>query len=79
MRKIAHLIIGLGVAAALGGCNESGPTGSTTAAAGLGAQPGFGPAGSATYEVTFTNLTAGQPLTPPLVATHPRRQPRCRR
>ncbi len=24
----------------------------------------------ATYEVTFTNLTAGQPLTPPLVAVH---------
>ncbi len=74
MRKIAHLVIGLGVAAALGACNETEPTGSSAALADLGAtaQQGFGPAGSATYEVTFTNLTAGQPLTPPLVAAHRR-------
>ncbi len=74
MRRIAHLVVGLGVAALLGGCNETEPTASTDAVAGLGAtaQQGFGPAGSATYEVTITNLTSGQPLTPPLVATHRR-------
>lgn len=31
-----------------------------------------GPAGSATYEVTITNLTSGQPFTPPLAAVHRR-------
>jgi hypothetical protein len=29
-----------------------------------------GGGGTRTYEVTITNLTSGQPLTPPLVATH---------
>lgn len=29
-----------------------------------------GAGGVATFEVTFTNLTSGQPLTPPVVATH---------
>jgi hypothetical protein len=33
-----------------------------------GGQAGAGAAG--TYRVTFTNLTEGQPLTPPVVATH---------
>ncbi len=72
MRKIAKLVVGLGAVALLGACNETEPTGSTTAVAGLTEELGFGPAGSAMYEVTFTNLTAGQPLTPPLVATHRR-------
>lgn len=74
MHKIAHLVIGLGVAAALSACDETEPTASSTAVAGLGAtaQQGFGPAGSAMYEVTITNLTSGQPLTPPLVVTHRR-------
>jgi hypothetical protein len=38
--------------------------------------PGFaGPAhasNATTYEVTITNLTSGQPLTPPVLATHRR-------
>jgi hypothetical protein len=74
MRKIAHLVIGLGVAAVLGGCNDAEPPTSSTADAGLGAtaQQAFGQAGSATYEVTITNVTSSQPLTPPLVATHRR-------
>jgi Spondin_N len=37
-----------------------------TAAAGEGGNGG----GPRTYEVTITNLTEGQPLTPPVVATH---------
>ena len=29
--------------------------------------------GGTTYEVTITNLTAGQPLTPPILVTHTRK------
>ena len=29
-----------------------------------------GSKGSKTYKVTITNLTAGQPLTPPILVTH---------
>lgn len=32
-----------------------------------------GAGGTRTYEVTITNLTSGQPLTPPVVATHRKR------
>lgn len=36
----------------------------------LTASMGFAQATSTSYSVTVTNLTAGQPLTPPLIATH---------
>lgn len=36
----------------------------------LTASIGFAEAESTTYSVTITNLTDGQPLTPPLIATH---------
>ena len=36
----------------------------------LTASVGFAEAKSTTYIVTITNLTGGQPLTPPLIATH---------
>ncbi len=40
------------------------------AAAGLAAAPAYAGAPTRHYEVTITNLTAGQPFTPPLIATH---------
>jgi hypothetical protein len=40
------------------------------AAAPAGAVDENGAGGVATYEITITNLTEGQPFTPPLVATH---------
>jgi hypothetical protein len=39
-------------------------------AAGVGQLPAGASGGDRTYEVTITNLTSGQPLTPPVVATH---------
>lgn len=36
----------------------------------LTASLGFAEAESTSYEVTITNLTSGQPFTPPLIATH---------
>jgi hypothetical protein len=39
-------------------------------AAAVGAAPAGAEPGDRTYEVTITNLTSGQPLTPPVVATH---------
>ena len=44
------------------------PAGSAGASPGHGNQDSRGP--ERTYEVTITNLTEGQPLTPPVVATH---------
>lgn len=40
------------------------------AMAGCGDDDPVGPEPARTYEVTFENLTGGQPFTPPLVATH---------
>jgi len=76
MRKAGSLILGLAVALTVGACDRSDDiTGSEQAA--VPQQPNlssaFGPAGSASYDVTITNLTGGQPLTPPLAAVH--RQP----
>jgi hypothetical protein len=39
-------------------------------AAGVGQLPAGASRGDRIYEVTITNLTSGQPLTPPVVATH---------
>ena len=70
MRRVFPLFLGVLVA---GACGES----AAPVAPGLEApevsadvRGGFGPAASATYTVTITNLTTGQPFTPPLAATH---------
>ncbi|NIR46650.1 MAG: hypothetical protein GWN99_19780 [Gemmatimonadetes bacterium] len=73
MQKMVRLIVGLAVVPVMAGCGESGElTGTDPATYGVEADvdKGFGPAGSATYEVTIYNLTSGQPLTPPLASVH---------
>lgn len=75
MKKLAALIVA--VTLAFTGCSDEGITtpaanSSTDATAMLsGHGPGAHPtAGFAEYSVTIENLTEGQPLTPPVVATH---------
>lgn len=71
MRRLASLSVAIiGVAAAC--AQDSGaPLGPTSDLAGR-TNAATGPAGVAAYEVTITNLTAGQPFTPPLAAVHRR-------
>lgn len=74
MRKLIGLIVI--VALAFTGCSDEGITTpdadpASAAATGLsGQEPGHAMAASATYTVTIENLTSGQSLTPPVVATH---------
>lgn len=66
MKRLAHLLPALAVA--LAACVDAQvPTEPRTQRA---ASAAHGPTGSATYEVTVTNLTSAQPLTPPLAVTH---------
>jgi hypothetical protein len=63
----------LAFAAALGACGEQpDPTMPAPGDAALSraAETGLDARATWTYEIEFTNLTDGQPLTPPLVATH---------
>lgn len=60
--------LGAAVATAVMGSTLIPLAGSVDAAAGHADRVDQG--GQRTYEVTITNLTAGQPLTPPVVATH---------
>lgn len=76
MRKLCAVLTGLMVALTLGACEISdditGSEGAANVAQRANLASGFDPAGSATYEVKITNLTSGQPLTPPLAAVHRR-------
>jgi hypothetical protein len=76
MRRVLAVLTGALVLAACGDRSDpSGPAMAADLAPGdLSASmyAGFGEAASATYEVTITNLTSGQPFTPPLAATHRR-------
>ena len=69
MRRISTVLV-LVALAATAACQdqESGPVGpdATVAISSTAASR----AGPSTYEVTVTNLTGGQPFTPPLVVTH---------
>jgi hypothetical protein len=68
MRRLATALLGATVLTA-GACQDE----MTTAVSPI--EPDFartGTAASATYEITVANLTSGQPLTPPLAATHRR-------
>lgn len=65
MRRIATLLLTF-VAAA--GCADETPT--APAPETRAAEARTGPAGLARYQITFENLTAGQPFTPPAVAIH---------
>lgn len=69
MRTLAAV---LATTAILAGCTEQNPDVTDPLAANI-VPNGFGPAASATYEVTVQNLTGGQPLTPALLVAH--RQP----
>ena len=73
MGRILTLFLGVMLAAACGDAEISQPRLAPDGADAAG-HAGFGPAATATYQVTIKNLTAeGQPLTPPLAVTH--RQP----
>lgn len=66
MKRVAHVLPALAVA--LAACADAeAPTELQTLKA---AAAGHGPGGAATYEVTVTNLTSTQPLTPPLAVAH---------
>jgi hypothetical protein len=68
MRRILLILLSVGVAAA---CDSSDPSAPGLSPDETLERRGFGPAASAVYSVTITNLTsAGQPFTPPLAATH---------
>jgi hypothetical protein len=73
MRKLIGLI--MMAALVIAGCTDGITTPNTDSAAGeasglSGQGPGHAIAGFAAYSVTIENLTANQPLTPPVVATH---------
>jgi hypothetical protein len=59
----------LGSIAFLAACGTDAVTGAPEAQAGFGQRNG-GVSQARTYDITIYNLTGGQPLTPPLVATH---------
>jgi len=66
------LLVGACSLGVLAACGAETPTSAgPTAEAGFGARNG-GSSAVRTYQVTIDNLTGGQPLTPPLVATHQR-------
>lgn len=68
MRKFATAFLGTALLFTAA-CQEDIPTSIDVT------EPDFartGPASSATYEITVTNLTSGQPFTPPLAVTHRR-------
>jgi hypothetical protein len=68
--RVLGWIAALGSVALLAGCGmDSAVTGGPDAQAGFGQRNG-GVSQARTYSVTIDNLTGGQPLTPPLVATH---------
>jgi hypothetical protein len=69
MRRLAVLIL---AAAALAACADRDADSMLDPVAASAVPNGYGPAMSATYEVTIENLTGGQPFTPALLATHRR-------
>lgn len=71
MRRLAPLSAAIIVVAAACAQDSGAPLGPTSGLAGR-TSPATGPAGAAAYEVTVTNLTTGQPFTPPLAAVHRR-------
>ncbi len=58
------------LAALTAGCMDEGSMPFEPDATAAAGDHGFGPANSATYEVTITNLTGGQPFTPTLAVVH---------
>ncbi len=67
--------IAAGVVLVLAACSDASEITSTAETDGLdgelvAAGDATGPAGSAAYEITITNLTGGQPFTPPLAVAH---------
>jgi len=67
MRKLSTALMAAAVLAACDGLDS--PL-EPAADAQFSSVTATGPAGAALYEIQVTNLTDGQPLTPPLVATH---------
>ncbi len=73
MQRLPYLLAACAIA--LTGCAD--PTDIASADAVLSApsaaapsNSAYGPDGTARYRISVTNLTAGQPFTPPLIATH---------
>jgi len=62
--------VALLAAVALSACDESGQPLDPTVDPQFASASSTGPAGAALYEVEITNLTEGQPMTPPLAVTH---------
>lgn len=62
------LVTTLALVAAVGACTDDAPSPAEPVATTLAESRA--PARLATYQVTITNLTAGQPFTPPVIATH---------
>lgn len=69
MQRILPLFLGVAVLAACGDADINEPRLSPDDLD-AASHAGFEPAASARYQVTITNMTAGQPLTPPLAVTH---------
>ena len=62
--------VALLAAVALSACDEAGQPLDPNASPQFASASSTGPAGAALYEVQITNLTDGQPMTPPLAVTH---------
>ena len=71
MRRLRTLAVPAALALTLGACADSMPTSSIDPQFARSATASL-QADAATYEVTITNLTSGQPFTPPLTAVHRR-------